>query len=110
MLHGAFVACIGNGGGDMKQIIPYGPGPRYYLSICGAEGFLGVGIAEAKTPEKALAKIEGVPNDWEEILALTVPEDEWSKVPDASKNRLLSKEDVKQIWPESKTLREWNES
>jgi hypothetical protein len=72
--------------------------------------FHGVVIIQAHGITDALTKcnILGI-NPGGQVMAVPMPDEIIAQVPEADRTRLLSKEDVKRMWPDAKSIREHEE-
>jgi hypothetical protein len=87
---------------ELKQ-----PERWHYVSFAG-EKFLGVVIIQAHGVGDATMKcgLLGI-NPGGEVMCVAMPDGIVAQVPESYRNRLLSKAEVLELWPEAKSQREW---
>ena len=75
----------------------------YYLSFAGEEGFRGAVVVEAPTFGLAVLRTTVLKiNPHGEVLGAIISEEELP--PTIYRHKLLSKEQIKEIWPDADTL------
>lgn len=83
-----------------------------YLSFAG-KTFNGAVFLRAKGMAHAMQALAdlGIKNPGGEVIGVAIPEEEENNLPpttpESYRNRLLNKADILEIWPESKSIREW---
>jgi hypothetical protein len=81
----------------------------HYVSFAD-EQFRGVVVIQAHGIGDAISKCHRLNiNPGGEVIAIPIPDEILAQVPEADRNRLLSKADVLRIWPDAKSVREREE-
>lgn len=84
----------------------------HYLSFAEdrQDGFLGAVVIKAYGIADAILRCHNQSiNPGGQVMAVEMPDDVVAQVPESHRNRLLSKKELQEIWPDAKSIREHEE-